>query len=86
MTLYVNTIEFDGRKAVLNSYSPAYVQAYPVMAESMIEQRQGWTARYPNAIVRTEEMAEAECMQLVAEGDIGPLRCLAHEIGQASQA
>ena len=85
MTLLVNTIEFAGRKAVINSYS-----RHPLLDESRAKQLAGWQARYPNATVRTEEMHDIEAMALVAAGReaIGQnvLRSFAHEIGQASQA
>lgn len=81
MTLYVNTIEFDGRKAVINSYSD-----HPSLAASMEGQQKRWSLEYPNAIVRTEEMSEADCRELVAAGRVGHLRNLAYEIGQASLA
>ena len=81
MMRYVNTIEFDGLKAVINSYSDD-----PVVMEGMTEQQKRWASKYPNATVRTEEMSEADCVELVAAGEVGPLRNLAYEIGQASQA
>jgi hypothetical protein len=81
MMLYVNTIEFDGRKAVINSYSD-----HPALVASMTGQQKRWASKYPNATIRTEEMSEADCMRLVAAGEVGPLRSLAYEIGQASQA
>jgi hypothetical protein len=66
MTLYVNTIEFDGRKAVINSYAKAYCEAHSTMRARMVEQRKFWARDYPRATVRTEEMDEAECRRLVA--------------------
>ena len=82
MTLYVNTIEFSGRKAVINSYSN-----HPLLVESRERQLSSWKARYPNAKVKTEEMSESDTAELVAvEGDRHNLAYLAYEIGQASEA
>jgi hypothetical protein len=85
MTLLVNTIEFEGRKAVINSYS-----RHPLLVESCERQLTQWQARYPSANVQTEELYEGETIALVAAGRaaVGDdvLRSFAHEIGQASQA
>jgi hypothetical protein len=85
MTLLANTIEFAGRKAVINSYS-----RHPALDASREAQLAGWKARYPNATVQTEELHEVDVVALVAAGDAatdgGSLRCFAHEIGHASQA
>lgn len=61
--LNVNTIEFDGRKAVINSYSD-----HPELVENMNRQREAWAANYPNATVRTERMDEADVVALVRHG------------------
>lgn len=79
--LYVNTIEFNGQKAVLNSYSPQFID---ILGAGMEAQRDEWAARYPNATVKTERMSEVDTMALVAAGRLGPLRNWAYEIGQAS--
>ena len=63
--LNVNTIEFKGQKAVINSYR---INEFPVLAESCERQRQLFAARFPNAIVKTERMTESETRELVAEG------------------
>ncbi len=82
MTLNVNTIEFGGRKAVLNSYSD-----HPELFAGMNRQREQWAARYPNATVKTERMCESECRRLVADAKaLGHLRYLEQEIGEASNA
>jgi hypothetical protein len=78
--LNVNTIEFGGRKACINSYSD-----HPLLAENMNRQAEAWRLRYPKAIVRTERMSEADTIALVAYDRLGPLRSLPHEIGKASQ-
>ena len=81
VTLYVNTIEFDGRKAVINSYS----KEFPILYSRRDAQREYWAAMYPNATVRTEEMTRADCVRLFSD-NLPPLRSLAHEIGEASRA
>jgi hypothetical protein len=45
--LNVNTIEFNGLKACINSYSDE-----PELVNSMNRQRDNFAARYPNAIVK----------------------------------
>lgn len=81
MTLYVNTIEFDNRKTVINSYS----KEFPILYPRMDAQRERWAAMYPNATVRTEEMTRADCVRLFSDDYSIPLRNLAHEIGEASR-
>lgn len=78
-SLNVNTIEFNGQKAVINSYSD-----HPLLVANMEKQLKQWQERYPNATVRTERMHEIECMQLVAASDKGAGRNHAYEIGLAS--
>lgn len=78
-SLNVNTIEFNGQKAVINSYSE-----HPALVESMNKQLAAWTERYPNATVRMERMYEIECMKLIAESDKTHGRNHAYEIGLAS--
>ena len=81
--LYVNTIEFEGRKACINSYSD-----HPLLVASMNKQREAWAAKYHNATVKTERMTEADTIALVshgrAQGD--HLYNHAYAIGQASLA
>jgi hypothetical protein len=60
----VNTIEFNGDKAVINSYS----QGYAVLDDSCSKQLAEWSAACPNAIVRTEQMSETDCVALVSAG------------------
>ena len=81
VTMYVNTIEFGGRKAAINSYS----KEFPVLYSRRDAQRERWAAQYPNAIVRTEEMTRADCVSLFSDDYFIPLRNLAHEIGEASR-
>ncbi|MDX2277744.1 MAG: hypothetical protein NW206_20015 [Hyphomonadaceae bacterium] len=77
--LNVNTIEFGGRKAVLNSYSD-----HPALVADINRQREAWARRFPRATVRTERMSELECMELVAANG-GPDRYrVAYAIGAAS--
>ena len=56
-----NTVEFNGRKACINSYSD-----HPALQDSMNRQRENWTALFPNAIVKTERMTDADIRALVA--------------------
>lgn len=74
--LNVNTIEFGGRKAVINSYSD-----HPALVDDMNKQRESFAAAYPKAIVKTERMTEEETRLLVA---LDHERNAPHEIGQAS--
>lgn len=83
--LYVNTIEFGGQKAVINSYSAGYVDDHGPLEASMLRQWASWNARFPNAIVLTERLSDLETMRLVALNQT-PLRSLAQEIGAKSQA
>lgn len=76
--LNVNTIEYAGRKACINSYSD-----HPLLIVSMNAQRERWSAAYPRATVRTERMTEADTIALVA-ADESRSRNRAYEIGQAS--
>lgn len=64
--LTVNTIEFNGAKAVLNSYSPAYLEAFGT--KRIEEQRAEFAARFPNANVQTEQMTSADTVALVFKG------------------
>lgn len=57
----VNTIEFNGRKACINSYSD-----HPALEEHMIRQRETWAARFPKATVKTERMTRTETEMLCA--------------------
>jgi hypothetical protein len=66
--LYVNTIEFDGRKAAINSYSIGYAKFYDDLRNSMVRQLQEWIEAAPNANVATETMSEEDCRALVANG------------------
>lgn len=74
--LNVNTIEFGGRKAVINSYSD-----HPALVKSREEQLTRWKAQYPLANVQTERLTEADTVALVAKDTT---RNLAYDIGQAS--
>lgn len=79
--LNVNTIEFNGRKAVINSYSD-----HPALADSMARQREQWAERFPNAIVKTERMDELTAMRLVDAAGTGPdAHNFAWTIGKSSQ-
>lgn len=75
--LNVNTIEFNGRKACINSYSD-----HPALVASMNEQRATFAARYPNATVKTERMSVSDTQALVGDPDAN--RHLAWEIGKQS--
>ena len=59
--LSVNTIEFGGQKAALNSYSD-----YPELVPYMNEQREAFAALFPNAVVKTERMTDADTVALCA--------------------
>lgn len=72
--LNVNTIEFNGKKAVINSYSD-----HPALVESMNRQLTEWTAHYSNATVRTERLSEVDTRALVANGN------KPHNIGAESE-
>lgn len=61
---YVTTIEFDGRKAVLNSYSDAYLRAYGT--ESIERQISAWSRRFPRCTVRCEMLPTSVVQELVA--------------------
>jgi len=77
--LNVNTIEYNGRKAVLNSYSD-----HPALVEDIKRQRERWTTMFPRATVQTERLSEIDTMELVASS--GSQRfALAYEIGEASK-
>jgi hypothetical protein len=87
MNLFVNTISFNGEKAVINSYS-----GHPSLVEGMNSQRQEWAAMFPNAVVATEIMLESQVIALLAEGakrrqGDGYSFCYSHchEVGVASQ-
>lgn len=72
----VNTIEFNGRKACINSYSD-----HSALVENMNSQRELWAAKFPDAIVKTERMSHSDTIALVAaEKD------KAWEIGNSSVA
>lgn len=77
---FVNTIEYGGEKAVINSWSHN-----SAVRPSMMRQRREWAAKYPRAKVRTERMADADIVALVAK-DKHHLRSLPREIGEASLA
>lgn len=75
--LNVNTIEFDGRKACINSYSD-----HPALVGNMNRQVANWSAKFPKATVKTERMSHADCVKLVGDPDAN--RNLAWEIGNLS--
>ena len=75
--LNVNTIEFNGQKACINSWSD-----HPALVDDIIGQIDNWRAQYPNATVKTERMTESETRKLVAS-HAGP--GAAYHIGQASK-
>lgn len=83
MTLRVNTIEFNGEKAVINSYS-----FHPELDDNMNKQFASWCAMYPKAIVKNEEMPHSEVVAMVAASrEIqGLLGSHAHMIGKKSEA
>jgi hypothetical protein len=64
--LIVNTIEFAGRKAVINSYSGLYLAA--LGDADIVRQRETWADRFPNATVRTETMSYTDCTAACAIG------------------
>jgi len=64
--LKVNTIEFNGAKAVINSYG----SDHPILMQSMTTQREQWAAKYPRATVRTEELDELTTINLVKVGEL----------------
>jgi hypothetical protein len=82
--LNVNTIEFNGQKAVINSFSD-----HPLLADDIKEQIAFFRAKFPNAIVKTERMHDAECIALVTAGNAlvnnEPGRSAVWEIGLASK-
>lgn len=77
MKLNVNTIEFGGRKAVLNSFSN-----HPALVNDIKNQRESFASRFPNANVKTEIMEEADVRTLVAKEDHNAV----WEIAEASQS
>lgn len=79
----VNTIEFNGRKAVINSYD---IDKYPVLAKSMNEQLAEWKANFPNAKVQNERMHDLEVVGLVRRNKADGGLYRAWEIGQSSKA
>ena len=81
-TLNVNTIEYGGQKAVINSCSD-----YPELVEGMNRQREEWAARFPRATVRTERLTYDETRRLVAEGKAKGDHLYSHcwAVGWASQ-
>ena len=82
--LNVNTIAFNGRKAVLNSYSD-----HPELRASMERQQAEFAARYPNATVKTERMPYADCVALVAVAEAAKKISrmeLAYDIARESEA
>ena len=82
MTLRANTIEFNGEKAVINSYSLA-----PELDASMNNQFAKWSAAYPNATVKNETLPYNKIVALVAAGHeaAGNLGNHAYNIGQKSK-
>lgn len=78
--LYVNTIEFGGRKAVINSYSPQFINE---LRANMDRQREAFAARFPKATVQTERMTDADTIKLVALHRDN--HNIAWEIGRASE-
>ena len=84
--LKVNTIEFAGRKAVINSYS---LQFWKELAGNCEKQAAEWTSRFPNATVRTEDMSDSDVVALVAAGRVaekaeGSCGAFAHDVGRSS--
>lgn len=75
--LNVNTIEFKGLKACINSYSD-----HPALAASMNQQRETFSARFPRATVKTERMSVSDTKALVGDPDAN--RNLAWELGNLS--
>lgn len=59
--LNANTIEFNGRKAVINSYT-----THPALEPRMNEQREEFKARFPNATVKTEMLPDWQIIDMVA--------------------
>ena len=78
--LYVNTIEFNGRKAVINSYSPEFIKE---LQGNMDKQLALWQAKFPKAIIKTERMTRGDTLALVAANRKASEH-LAWEIGEAS--
>lgn len=62
--LNVNTIEYNGVKACINSYSD-----HPALVNNMNGQRERFAKMYPKATVKTERMSENDCRTLVANGN-----------------
>lgn len=56
--LFVNTISYDGEKAVINSYTIGYVLGYEQLCFDMVMQQMEWAAEYPNAVVQTETLPD----------------------------
>lgn len=78
-TWNVNTIEFNGRKACINSYSD-----HPLLVKDMTEQREKFAALYPNATVKTERLSDAETVTLVTASGGCDRQNTVHAIGEAS--
>ncbi len=76
----VNTIEFDGRKACINSFSD-----HPALVTDMNKQREYFANLFPSATVKTERMSHADTVALVAAEKGEPGSSAVWEIGSASQ-
>lgn len=77
--LNVNTIEFNGRKVVINSYTD-----HPALIAGRKSQIENWRKRFPNATVQTELMTEEDTIALVTAGhEWGGDNC-AWRVGESS--
>jgi hypothetical protein len=64
--LNVNTIEFNGRKACINSFSDL-IHVHPALMEEMTAQIDYFSHEYPNATVKTERLTDMETVALVKQ-------------------
>lgn len=65
--MYVNTIEFNGIKACINSYTKSYVDANSAcIGDEMRSQADKFTKMFPSATIKTETLDETATMVLVA--------------------
>lgn len=64
--LYVNTIEFNGHKAVINSYTIGFVEQYKILRDEMEKQLAWFQSMYPKATVQTETLSDTTVIDMVA--------------------
>lgn len=81
--MIVNTIEFEGRKAVINSWN---LDSYPILKDDQERQLAWWQGRYPKASVKAEQLSTRETMDLVAAGKGSGSDGYCYTVGEASEA